>query len=390
MAKNQFKSPSSSAPFHPFEPPIAKKSGRKVGLDELTGFNNLIVNASAQALDWIKAYKEEGLELDWQSHLHNACLKGNVEIIKALLRAGANATESEGELDTVTRPRDLGKDPQRFGFGFTRSDLSYYPADPLWVAFDQGHVEACILLTAAGADPKKIHWHPRGQDLRFIWASSKRLNGSGIKSQQTLDWLLEQGCDFAQCSRSEKIQPLLWALMEECIDQAERLALAGLHHPQSKAQSPLPLAVIKNESLCSFLLDMGEDPNKRGLTSGQKAFGGLIRPNNRLCLIEALRYKRSIELIQKLLDAGANTLLLDGEDSAVSVAEERHRDDVLSLFEHRDLDRLSGQCVVTSKKKAKKAQKKAKKAELLNPNSGEVEEPQSIAIIEPKLRRPRL
>ena len=225
--------------------------------------------------------------------IYLACVNGNAAMIERLLKAGvdANAAGPEGETALMTAART-------------------------------GKVEAAKVLLAHGAAiDAKESWH--GQTA-LMWAAAQR-HPAMVRE------LLAHGADVNARSNLEKwerqttaeprekwlplgsMTPLLFASREGCVECAKVLVEAGadLNAADPDGITPAISAIINGHyDVAAFLVEKGADVNLADKTGRTPLYAAVdfntVPASNRPAPNVTENQTTSLELIEKLLDRGAN------------------------------------------------------------------------------------
>lgn len=272
--------------------------------------------------------------------LHLAAQRGRLDIIKMLLTHGANLRGQNDEGDTAVhiaaregRDEALKHLLQRASLdGISCKDLlnseNCESKSCLHLAVDGGHVKAAIVCIEYGADP-----HPVAKRNLPLHVASSTGNLPMVK------FLLSQDSIHVDEEDCEGMTPILRASLSGHVEIIEHLINKGAAIcplPDSTAPSPLMCAVKRGHHKAAvFLIKRGSpidlrDAHQRtclhvAAYSANAETVDIILENGGMCLIDSLdrdnrtplhyaAAKGSLEILQKLLSAGAKIDIKDDEE----------------------------------------------------------------------------
>lgn len=272
--------------------------------------------------------------------LHLAAQRGRLDIIKILLTHGANLRGQNDEGDTAVhiaaregRDEALKHLLQRASLdGISCKDLlnseNCESKSCLHLAVDGGHVKAAIVCIEYGADP-----HPVAKRNLPLHVASSTGNLPMVK------FLLSQDSIHVDEEDCEGMTPILRASLSGHVEIIEHLISKGAAIcplPDSTVPSPLMCAVKRGHHKAAvFLIKRGSpidlrDAHQRtclhvAAYSTNAETVDIIFENGGMCLIDSLdrdnrtplhyaAAKGSLEILQKLLSAGAKIDIKDDEE----------------------------------------------------------------------------
>jgi len=186
-----------------------------------------------------------------------AAQNGNVEIVEALLKAGADVNFIDGVGHTpLMRAIDLQQMPVAQALLKARPDLSIRTRDGKTVAMmavDSGKSELVKLLLEAGADFNAAT--PDGDTPAMV-----AVQGYGDEMYDIIKLLGEHKVDFNHSNPA--YTPLVFALEQDNRRLITALLEAGADPNTPTSSGQLPLAVaMSNPEMVRLLLQAGADPN---------------------------------------------------------------------------------------------------------------------------------
>ena len=214
----------------------------------------------------------------------------NVEVLELLLRAGADADSPNPEGQTA-----------------------------LMLVARTGNVEAAGLLVENGATvDAREQW---GEQTALMWAAARR-------HPEMMEYLISQGADINARSKWRDYQrhitaesraksmdtggltPLLYATRENCVECVRVLISHGVDvdQPDPDRVSPLTMSIMSsNWDISKQLLDAGAEVNQWDIY-GQTPLHAIAsrRENATRTSIDPLNVSTGTEILQRLLDGGAN------------------------------------------------------------------------------------
>ncbi|HVK16359.1 MAG TPA: ankyrin repeat domain-containing protein [Fimbriiglobus sp.] len=238
--------------------------------------------------------------------LSEAVSSGDVEVVRALLDAGADIRYVLPHNYTVMidamHGRSIEDDEQLIPLlrllverGADLNAISSYGESALRVAYRVGRFDAVGLLLDSGADPAQLEWSPLHRAVALGSAEDVRAQ-------------IEAGADLSSRDWWERT-PWLLSLQTGDIAKAEALLAAGatLTDRGRCGKTPLIYPVgSRQPAMVKWLLDRGVDPNETD------DFGGTA-------LIEAAG-DGVTECVRLLLEAGADALHRSNSFSAIELA----------------------------------------------------------------------
>jgi len=275
------------------------------------------------------------------SPLHLATQRGRLDILKLLFAHGADLRAQNDEYETVLHvaAREGREEVLRYLLqrasmtGISCKDLvnseNHESKSSLHLAVDGGHVEAAKICIEYGADVRPL----KKRNIPIHVASS-------IGDLTMVKFLLSQDLIPVDEEDSEGMTPILRACLSGHVEIIEHLISKGASIcplPGSTAPSPLMCAAKRgHNSAILFLLQRGSpidlrDSHQRTclhvaahsadvetvdiiLKNGGKDLIDSLDKDNRTPIHYAAA-KGSYEIVQKLLDAGANINVKDAEDN---------------------------------------------------------------------------
>ena len=127
-----------------------------------------------------------------------ACMKGDIEMVNDLLKAGANPNQSDKFEDTplnkVVRIGDLEMVKLLLKSGADPNKRNKWNNTPLHYAIDKRHLDIIKLLLKAGADPNKandlgntpLHWADRSELIELLKSYENKISSLSLLCLRTI------------------------------------------------------------------------------------------------------------------------------------------------------------------------------------------------------------
>jgi ankyrin repeat protein len=261
------------------------------------GDTALMMAARTGSVDAIQMLLDRGAEIDavetWggTSALMWAISEHHVGAASMLIEAGASLTVRSKFVSVANRRGAEGTVPEDADpVGYANGGFT-----PLLFAAREGQIDSARRLVEAGAD------------INAIAADGKNALGLGIYNGhfELASFLVENDTDVNRAD-AEGFPPLFWA-----VDRRNMEWNPGF--PYVEKTDPLPL--IRQ------LLDAGADPNTfvNNTPRSRRNFGGSPRTLFATSLMRAA-YSADVELVQLLLDYGADPLVLNTDNENALIA----------------------------------------------------------------------
>ena len=252
----------------------------------------LVANLSMRSL--ISSWMEKsGRRFPRPGELCEAASKGDVEEVRALLRAGADCD-------------DKHEDARERGSGWMREEVrGMWTA--LMVASEKGHRDVVELLVGAGADVNQAGWC---ESTALMWASEKG-------HRDVVELLVGAGADVNRADK-DGTTALMEASEKGHRDVAELLVGAGVDVNQADKDGDTALMMASrngHRDVAELLVGAGADVNR-------------ARENGLTALMLASRYEGHCDVAELLVGAGAdvNRAREDGRTALMMAIQDGNRD----------------------------------------------------------------